>query len=289
MTYLTTEEWNKYILPKLNDNILFMEELKQIIGIKYILLDIIELLFQQNSNQSKKDSKSKLKKNLLYNSIIYYYKYKLVSDSDFSENKKIICISCIYLAFKESNHSIDLNWLSNKVEPYLNYQVPIKGKFQIQDIHNKIKRIEFELLNSIQFNIGIDNPYLFQKMIKLYLLKIEIENNIIEEAIDLINYYIDKSILFPLFLYYTNYEIALGSILLLKEDKKYNFINIDEIIKLNKFQIDENNIYQCSKYICKICEVLKIKNLEINPQNWYHKNNENNLNFGSISCIEKNN
>lgn len=169
MTYLTKEEWIKYILPKLNDDILFMKELNQIIEIKYVLLDIIELLFQQKNNQSTKDSKSKLKQNILYSSIIYYYKYKLVSGSDFSENKKIICISCIYLAFKGLNLPIDLNWLSNKVESFLNYQVPIKGKlYTIQEINNKIVEIEFEILNSIQFNIGVDNPYLFQRMIKLF-------------------------------------------------------------------------------------------------------------------------
>ena len=293
MTYLTKKDWIDYILPKLNDDNSFKEELTHMINIKYTLLKILEdYIFSQKNNQSEKDSKSKIKNNILYSSIIYYCKYKLFYGSDFSENKKIICISCIFLAFKETNNIIDLDWLSKKVEPYLNSDVPKKGQLQIKEIKHKIVEIEFEILYSIQFNMGIDNPYFIISIIKVYLQKIEIDNNIKEECIELIHNYINLSILFPLFLYYTSYEIALGSIFLVKEEKKYNFINIDELIKLNNIQIDSNNVLQCAKYIFKITEAIKIESLDNysqQQQQLYNNNNtENNLDFGPISSIGQN-
>lgn len=83
--------------------------IKQNIEIKLILLEIIDIIFPDIINQSKKDLKVIDKMNILYSSMIYYYKYKIVSNSVFSENKKIICIICIFLAFKEANNIIDIN------------------------------------------------------------------------------------------------------------------------------------------------------------------------------------
>lgn len=122
-------------------------------------------------------------------------------------------------------------------------------------------------------------------MLKLYLQNIKINNFVIDEVIRLFHFYIDKSLLFPLYLYYTSYEIAFGCILLIKEKQKYNFINIDDIIKLSKLEIDVDNIYQCAKYIFRISDSLSIKSLdnasEIN-------NDEENSNNGFISSINQN-
>ena len=126
-------------------------------------------------------------------------------------------------------------------------------------------------------------------MLKLYLQNIKINNFVIDEVIRLFHFYIDKSILFPLYLYYTSYEIAFGCILLIKEKQKYNFINIDDIIKLSKLQIDVNNIAQCEKYIFKIVDALSIKSLDnISQQTLNINSEEENLCFDFISSINQN-
>ena len=290
MSYITNEDWTKYFLPKLSDDKLFLDELKQIIKIQNLLLGIIELIFLNS-----KTPQNKLKQHILYSSMIYsykYYTYNNISYSTLCESEKLINgTSCIFLSFKEARKCIDINYITDKIQPYLNKQLNGKNKLKNEDINNLIIQKEFDILNSIEFNMGIDNPYEFLSILKLYLQEIHIENNTINEIIELTNKYNNDSILFPLYLYYTSYEIALSCILLVKENKKYNFIDINNIIKLCKLDIDVNNIYQCSKYISKITEALKSLQKNISDDNLKpisEKNSENYLNFNTISIINTN-
>ena len=283
MTYLTKEEWANHFLPKINNDKSFFEEIKQIIKIQNLLIEIIQLLFQNSKN-----SQNKLKQHILYSSIIYYYKYctfNEISLSTLSESEKlIISSSCIFLAFKEAKGLINIDIISGKIQPYLNKLINEKNQLKIEEINNLIIQKEYEILYSIEFNMGIDNPYEFLYMIKLYFQEIHIEKNDINEIIELINKYINDSILFPLYLYYTSYEIALSCVLLLKETKKYSFIDIDNIIKLYKLDIDANNIYQCARYISKITKALN--NLTQNKDD--DCNSKNYLNFNNITSINTN-
>lgn len=283
MTYLTEEEWANHFLPKINNDKSFFEEIKQIIKIQNLLIEIIQLLFQNSKN-----SQNKLKQHILYSSIIYYYKYCTFNDislSTLSESEKlIISSSCIFLAFKEAKGLINLDIISGKIQPYLNKLINEKNQLKIEEINNLIIQREYEILYSIEFNMGIDNPYEFLYMIKLYFQEIHIEKNDINEIIELTNKYINDSILFPLYLYYTSYEIALSCVLLLKETKKYSFIDIDNIIKLYKLDIDANNIFQCARYISKITKALN--NLTQNKDD--DCNSKNYLNFNNITSINTN-
>jgi hypothetical protein len=100
--------------------------------------------------------------------------------------------------------------------------------------------------------------------------------------------------LFPLYLHYSSYEIFLGCIYLIKQKKKiFNFIDLNELIKLAKTEIDVNNICQCSKYISKISEVkdslLSKKKINSNIHNSESSPNDNgqtNLNFDIIRGIK---
>ena len=277
------EEWANHFLPKINNDKSFFEEIKQIIKIQNLLIEIIQLLFQNSKN-----SQNKLKQHILYSSIIYYYKYctfNEISLSTLSESEKlIISSSCIFLAFKEAKGLINIDIISGKIQPYLNKLINEKNQLKIEEINNLIIQKEYEILYSIEFNMGIDNPYEFLYMIKLYFQEIHIEKNDINEIIELINKYINDSILFPLYLYYTSYEIALSCVLLLKETKKYSFIDIDNIIKLYKLDIDANNIYQCARYISKITKALN--NLTQNKDD--DCNSKNYLNFNNITSINTN-
>lgn len=290
MTYITKEDWINHFLPKLNNDKLFVEELKQIIKIQNLLLGIIKLLFQNSKN-----SQNKLKQHILYSSLIYYYKYCTfngISLSTLLESEKIIIsASCIFLAFKEAKGLINMDIISGIIQSSLNNLINDKKQLKIEEINNLIIQKEYDILCSIQFNMGIDNPYEFLSMIKLYFREIHIENNVINEVIELINKYINDSILFPLYLYYTSYEIALSCILLVKETKKYNFIDMNNIIKLYEKDIDANNIYQCARCISKITKALEnlttIKD-DNNSKEISDSNSKNYLNFNTIASINTN-
>jgi hypothetical protein len=257
MIYLTLEDWINFFIPKLNDDTLFVEEFKQTKKIHNILIELITLIFP-----NKNYSENRLKQRILYASMIYYYKYILYrgfSHSNISEIEKVlICSSCIFLSFKEAGKQININFLSETLLPYLNNNSKNK-KFLLEDTNSFIKKYEYDILNSIGFNMGIDNPYDFLKYLKFYLKNISIESNTIEEIIQLVNKIINESLLFPLYLYYSSYDIALSCILLAKERNNYHFINIDNFIQMNQLQINKNNICQCAKYISKISNFL-IKN-----------------------------
>jgi len=273
MIYLTLEDWTNFFIPKLNNDILFAEEIKQAKKIHNILLEIITLIFP-----NKNISENKLKQNILYTSMIYYYKYILfygLSHSKISEMEKIfICISCIFLSFKVDK-PIDINYLSGALLPYLN-NISVNQKYILEDINIFIRKYESDILNAIGFNIGIDNPYDFLIYLKCYLKIILVENNTIDEIIQLVNKFINDSLLFPLYLYYSSYDIILSCILLAKEINNYNFINIDSFIQMNKLEIDKNNICQCAKYISKITNFfIRNNNSKDNNKNKIKNNTQN--------------
>ena len=298
MTYLTKEDWNKYFLPKLSDDKSFHQEFLKLTKIHNILLQIIYLIFKK-----PKPSQIKLIQQILYTSIIYYNKYILNNDISYTDLSKfdveIICSSCIFLAFKAINKPISLPFLYSKINSRLNELNKTKKiKFDEEDICDKIKEKEFDILCSIQFNANIDTPYNFLHVFKSYLQKIQKDNNInISIIINKLNDYIKNSMLFPLHLYYSSCEIALGCVSLVKKVTKDNFINLDELIKLTNFEIDIDNINQCAFYINKLSQVIEAprtkneNNDKISNNNKVLNSNDNgqdNLNFDIISNIKTN-
>ena len=273
MIYLTLEDWTNFFIPKLNNEKLFIEEFKQAKKLHNILLEIIILIFPNKNN-----SENKLKQEILYASMIYYYKYILSNQFAHANipeiNKVLLCVSCIFLSFKTANKPINLNYLSGKLLPYLN-SMSANKEYLLEDINNFIKKYEYDILYTVGFEVGIDSPYDFLKYLKLYLKKILIESNIIDEIIQLVNKYINDSLLFPLYLYYSSYDIALSCILLVKEsNNNCQFINIDNFIQMYQLQINKNNIYQCAKYISKISNFLiKNKNKVDDSENEIKNNN----------------
>lgn len=284
MVYLTNEDWNKIFIPKLNNDILFIEELKQEKKINDILLKLIKLIFP-----NKNDSENELEQHIIYSSMVYYYKYILknnIPHSDLSELKKVlICTASIFLAFKAEGKRIELDLISQALLPLLNNK-SANIKLIEENLKNLITQYEYDILCAIQFNLGIDNPYDILKNLKFYLKKISIESNIINEIIQLINKYINESLLFPLCLYFSSYDIVLSCIFLVKESHNYYFINIDKFIQIYQLTVDKNDIYQCSKYISKILNILK-KNREI-PEDNQEKEIKNNTKDNNKIIINSN-
>ena len=298
MTYLTKEDWTNYLLPKISDDKSFYLHLKEKIKIQNSFIFLIGKILN-----SQKNSEKKLTQRILISSMIYYHKYILynnISHSNLSSiDKLILYSSCIFLAFKQVNKLIHINIIASKFQSYFN-------KFKnlaIEEIKELIIKKEFEILISIEFNIDIDSPYEILNLVKIYLKKLEKGNDTIIRIINYINLNINDSILFPLCLYYTPNEIVFSCILLAIRKYNLDFINFNDLIKLNKIQIDKDNINQCYLYISKIIEYKNdyIKNNNINEnKNVIITNNLNNINeyinnekndnfkFKNISLIKSN-
>ena len=283
MDYLTKEDWNCFLLPKICDDKSFSEHLKENIKIQNSFIRLIN-----NIVNSQKNSEKKLFQRILISSMIYYYKYILfnnISHSDLSSlDKLVLFCSSIFLSFKEANKLIHINILSTKFQPFFK-----KFKiFEIEEIRNLIIQKEFDILMSIEFNINIDSPYGLLNYIKLYLTKLQKGNEAIVRIINYINLNLNDSILFPLCLYYTPKEILFSCILLVKKEYKLDFININDLIKLTICQIEIDNINKCALYISKIKKCkndLIEKNLNAKKDNI--RNNDN-INIKNISLIQNN-
>ena len=259
MTYITKEDWNQEFIPKLLDDKAFLTELIQIVKIHNILIRLIGLIIK-----NEKKPLNMLKQNILYSSMIYYNKYILYNKKSHSEisyeNKIIICSSCIFLSLKVRDIRLPLDYISKTILSCIDSNSN-KIKYSTDDINNYIIEIEYNILYCNGFNFEIDNPYAFWKPLIFYFEKKGTEKKITEGIMELFNRNLKTSILFPLYLYYTSYEIAIGSLSLVKK-AKYEFIDIDDFIKENKLKIDKNNAEQCSLYINKISENLKKKSDE---------------------------
>ena len=278
MTYLTKEDWSNYFVQKISDDKSFSENLKQNIIIQNTFIRLISKILTCQKNAEKK-----LSQKILISSMIYFHKYILFNNISYfnlsSLDKLILYCSCIFISFKASNKLIDINILSSKYQPYFNkYKI-----YEIEEIKDLIIQKEFDILISIEFNMAIDWPYEILNFLKIYLKKLDKGNDTIIKIINYVNLNINDSILFPLCLYYTPNEIVFSCILL--AIKKYNldFININDLIKLKKYNININkdNINECAIFISKII---------IYKNNLIDKNNNinNNNNKPNIQCENNN-
>ena len=125
------------------------------------------------------------------------------------------------------------------------------NKIEEEGIKEKLKNKEIEILISIGFNIDIDTPVSFSNKVKNYIsknyLKLKSDN-----FFEILNIFIDDSLILPLSLYYTPNTITISCILSLK--KKYNLqnINIKELISLSDYYLDLGEIQECTSLINKI-------------------------------------
>lgn len=292
MAYLTGEDWEKYILPKLNDDESFHEELNQIKKCQNIMLFILGKMFK-----NAKPSQIKTKQKILYCSMVFYYKYIIfngISHKDLDQIERlIICSACIFLGCKAiTQKAFNIQNFSSIIYESLNN---LNKMLLEEEIKDEIIQKEFDLLSSFGFDINIEVPYSYFSLFQNYLKKCnEAKDYILSEIYDLLNEYVQNSMLFPLYLHYSSYEIFLGCIYLIKQKKKiFNFIDLNELIKLTKTEIDVDNIYQCSKYISKISEVKdsllskKRSNSNIHiSENSLNDNSQTSLNFDIIKGIK---
>jgi hypothetical protein len=218
------------------------------------MIIILDILFKK-----AKPSQLKTKQKILYCSMVFYYKYTLfygISLKDLGEIERLVlCSACLLLGFKAITFKIfDIQQLSLIIHEILNNS---NKKLTKEELKDEIMQKEFDLLNALGFDINIDIPYSYFPLLSFYLKKCNETNDYVLSEINvLLNEYVQNSMLFPLYLYYSPYEIFFGCIYLIKKKKTiFNFIDLNELKQLAKTDIDNDNICQCSKYILKITEV----------------------------------
>ena len=102
---------------------------------------------------------------------------------------------------------------------------------------------------------------------------------------------INEIILFPLYLYFTPFELLISILTLIKNESKLIYININDFIRMNNLDIDKNNIMECSLIINKIINQKKYLNENNNNIDKYKtaKENKEKINFNIISNVQTNN
>ena len=280
MTYLTDEDWNTIFVSQISSDESFKEYFKE----KNIIYSTFVVLINNILNLPNNPHK-KLSKRILFISLIFFHKYLLFNGLKYSNltyiNKVSLHVACLFLSFKSVNKLLSVQYLSKKFVDLFNKDV----KNDIEDINNLIKSKEFDILLGIQFNTEVEYPYDKLYLIEKYLTKIG-KTEEIKNVVNFVNIKLNESILFPLNLYFASTEIIISCLILVKQEYNYNYINIDEIIKLNNEENNKDNILQCSKYIDKI---IKYKKCLIKDNNNNINIDKEKIHFENINLIKSNN
>ena len=280
MTYLTDEDWNTIFVSQISSDESFKECFKE----KNIIYSTFVVLINNILNLPNNPHK-KLSKRILFISLIFFHKYLLFNGLKYSNltyiNKVSLHVACLFLSFKSVNKLLSVQYLSKKFVDLFNKDV----KNDIEYINNLIKSKEFDILLGIQFNTEVEYPYDKLYLIEKYLTKIG-KTEEIKNVVNFVNIKLNESILFPLNLYFASTEIIISCLILVKQEYNYNYINIDEIFKLNNEENNKDNILQCSKYIDKI---IKYKKCLIKDNNNNINIDKEKIHFENINLIKSNN
>lgn len=251
MTYLTKEDWEKNFVQKIREDksfFAFISESKKIFSeFSYLIQKIFNF-------KEKEKLPKKICFRVLFSSLIFFHKYILsngISFFDLSPTEKLCIYSaCIFISFKTINKLIPVEVFSSKYLDLFNKNKKIK--FKKEEINELIKKKEFEILFSIQFQINIDCPYDYFYLIKKYLTHIKIPNEEIKKVINFVNVKINEIMMIPMYLYYTPFEMVISVLSIIKEEYKINYINLNDFVKMHNLDIDKNNINACVELINKI-------------------------------------
>jgi hypothetical protein len=289
MTYLTKEDWEKHYVQKICDDKSFSALINENLKIKSNFIFLINKLFNPKNKEALQNKK--LLKELLFPSLNFFHKYTLSSGVSLSNlpytEVLTLYITCIYLSLKTVNKLVHLEVISSRFQSLFNKDE--NTKYKIEDINDLIKNKEFEILLLIQFDINFDCPFRNNYLIKNYLTKIKQSEEMIKTIVKYVNTKISETIFFPLCLYFIPTEINISSLLLVAKENKLNFINIDELIKINNLDVDKNNIMECCTLMNRIIKYLsyleEMKKKKMNINN----NIQEDIHFGAIVTLQSNN
>ena len=287
MTYLTKEDWEKNFVQKICDDKSLSALINENLKIQSYFIFLINKLFNPKNKENFQNKK--LLKEILFPSLIFFHKYTLSSGISLSnltyKDTLTLCITCIYLSLKAVNKLIHLEEISKRFQSLFNKDENII--YEIEDINNLIIDKEFEILLLIQFDINFDCPFRNNYLIKKYLGKIKQSEEMIKTIVKYVNTKISKTIFFPFNLYFTSIEIIISSLLLVAKENKLNFIDINDLIKMNNLDVDKNNIIECCTLMNRIIKYINY--LEEMKKKNINNNMQENINFGAIVTLQSNN
>ena len=287
MTYLTKEDWEKNFVQKICDDKSLSALINENLKIQSCFVFLINKLFNPKNKENFQNKK--LLKEILFPSLIFFHKYTLSSGISLSnltyKDTLTLCITCIYLSLKAVNKLIHLEEISKRFQSLFNKDENII--YEIEDINNLIIDKEFEILLLIQFDINFDCPFRNYYLIKKYLGKIKQSEEMIKTIVKYVNTKISKTIFFPFNLYFTSIEIIISSLLLVAKENKLNFIDINDLIKMNNLDVDKNNIIECCTLMNRIIKYINY--LEEMKKKNINNNMQENINFGAIVTLQSNN
>ena len=287
MTYLTKEDWEKNFVQKICDDKSLSALINENLKIQSCFVFLINKLFNPKNKENFQNKK--LLKEILFPSLIFFHKYTLSSGISLSnltyKDTLTLCITCIYLSLKAVNKLIHLEEISKRFQSLFNKDENII--YEIEDINNLIIDKEFEILLLIQFDINFDCPFRNNYLIKKYLGKIKQSEEMIKTIVKYVNTKISKTIFFPFNLYFTSIEIIISSLLLVAKENKLNFIDINDLIKMNNLDVDKNNIIECCTLMNRIIKYINY--LEEMKKKNINNNMQENINFGAIVTLHSNN
>ena len=287
MTYLTKEDWEKNFVQKICDDKSLSALINENLKIQSCFVFLINKLFNPKNKENFQNKK--LLKEILFPSLIFFHKYTLSSGISLSnltyKDTLTLCITCIYLSLKAVNKLIHLEEISKRFQSLFNKDENII--YEIEDINNLIIDKEFEILLLIQFDINFDCPFRNNYLIKKYLGKIKQSEEMIKTIVKYVNTKISKTIFFPFNLYFTSIEIIISSLLLVAKENKLNFIDINDLIKMNNLDVDKNNIIECYTLMNRIIKYINY--LEEMKKKNINNNMQENINFGAIVTLQSNN
>ena len=245
MIYLTKDDFNNLILSKLQENSSFLEQFSELYKL-YSALHLFTRKIYTYINQNEQT-------NLFISAMSIFHRYRICSNFSLSkyssEELYIILGACLFIAQKATNIlGRSLDYLSKFIQQLILKKEQNK-KIEINEIANKIKEIEMEILISIGFNIYTDFPFPFFNKIKTFLSNSNIN---LENFITLLNYFIKDSFILPLSLYYTPNVITISCVFILKQKYNLKNINLKELISLSEYDLDEGDIKDCASLMQRL-------------------------------------
>lgn len=209
--------------------------------------------------------------------MIYFHKHSLLKEN-FSHDDEvdITIIAALFIASKTCNALISLQRL---IPAY----ITIKGKtslgsMEVNELKESIIKTEFDILNSIGFDLNVDLPYIYIEKMKPYITDC-LKN---DKLTRIVFSFLNDSFKLPLILHYAPIKIALSALYLLgihfkidlidtKEGKKwYTILSTDETI---------DEIIEIANMINQIYLVARNKNKQ--PE----ENKSNLLQKGDLSLV----
>ena len=268
MIYLTKEDWNNLIIPKLSEQASFNEQFLELKRIHKAFRFFLKKMYQKDEqNQTYLDM-------LFIGGMTIFHKYRICSNfslKQYSSEELYVLIGACYFIGQKSLNILKKNAkaIADFIKALILNKEPTR-KVNIKELREKLINKELEILMTLGFDIDLELSFSFSNKVKKQLAKNKLNLNT-DNVFKLIKIFMEDSLILPLPLYYTPNIILISCVIALKRKYNLTYINIKELIPLSEYNLDEREIQDCVALIKKI----EIANTE------YEKNQNNKAKIAS--------